>query len=151
MITLGSRLQTEDVLLGLRSPTKLHLLMEIGRHVERVHGLPAESVASALLRRERAGTTALGEGAAIPHARVKDLDGIRVLYARPFTPLAFDAPDGLPVSDVLVLLVPGPAAQTHLDLLAQAATLFSNRAFRNALHRSDTPQQVKQWFDGCGA
>lgn len=151
MDTLGDCLQTGDILLGVRTQTKLDLLMEIGRHVERMHGLPAESVASALLRRERAGSTAIGEGVAIPHARVKDLDRIRVLYIRLASPMAFDAPDGQPVSDVLVLLVPSPAAQMHLDFLAQAASLFSRRAFRDALRRSETAEQVKSCFDDRGA
>ncbi|QBK03395.1 PTS sugar transporter subunit IIA [Hylemonella gracilis] len=151
MNPLGDCLQTGDILLGLRTQTKLNLLMEISRHVERMHGLPAENVASALLRRERAGSTAIGEGVAIPHARVKDLDRILALYIRPASPLAFDAPDGQPVSDVLVLLVPSPAAQMHLDMLAQAASLFSHRAFRGALQRSETPWQIKQCFDDRGA
>jgi PTS system nitrogen regulatory IIA component len=48
-------------------------------------------------------------------------------------PIPFDAPDGKPVSDLFVLLVPQLATETHLSLLAEAAEMFCDVSFREEL------------------
>ncbi|MET4575430.1 PTS sugar transporter subunit IIA [Ottowia thiooxydans] len=147
MSTLSTYLQVEDVVLDLEVPDKLHLFREIGRHMERVHGLPFDWVVFGLLRREKAGSTALGEGVAIPHARVRDLGRVCALYLRLSPAISFETPDGKPVTDVLGLMVPGPATEIHLEILADAVSLFSDPAFRETLHRCNDPAQVKEIFD----
>src|SRR5215831_12878657 len=97
-------LSAEDILLDLEVSCKDQLIEQVSRHMQRVHGLPHHSVALSLFHREKIGSTALGEGVAIPHARVKELDCIRVAYARPRSPIRFDAPDGKAVVEALVLL-----------------------------------------------
>ncbi|MDD5248693.1 MAG: PTS sugar transporter subunit IIA [Rhodocyclaceae bacterium] len=144
MNTIADRLLPADILLDLDVASKSQLLDEIGRHMERVHGLSAKWVALSLSRREQVGSTGLGDGVAIPHARVQDLDGIQVAYARLKAPIAFDAPDGKPVGDVLVLLVPKQAAEEHLTLLADATRLFSDRNFRERLHSCAAAADVQR-------
>ncbi|MET1113916.1 MAG: PTS sugar transporter subunit IIA [Comamonas sp.] len=134
MSRVGDYLQIQDTVLDLQVAGKAALFEAIGRHVQRVHGLPADAVAGALLRRERTGSTAVGHGVAMPHARVPGLQRIRVVYLRLAPALSFDTPDGRPITDVVVLLVPDPAAQLHLDILADAAALFGDAGFRQALH-----------------
>lgn len=146
MSALSPFLQVEDVVLDLQVTGKAQLFAHIGQHMERVHALAAETVVSGLMRREQAGSTALGEGVAIPHARVRDLDRVRVLYLRLTPALAFEAPDAQPVRDVLVLLVPGPATDEHLQILAYAASLFCDRGFRAVLHDCTEAEQVQQVF-----
>jgi len=119
---------------------------EIGRHTERVHGLPHQSVVISLSYRERIGSTGLGEGVAIPHARIKDLDRIQLVYIRLKSPLPFDAPDGKPVLDILVVLIPKQATEEHLRILAEASQMFSDRHFRKQLHLCTNPLEVKRLF-----
>lgn len=147
MTVLGTYLQAEDVLLGLKVSDKRQLFQAIGLHTERIGGLPADAVASALMRRELAGSTALGRGVAIPHARVNVLKRIRALHVRLVPELDFDATDNEPVSDAVVLLVPSPANDAHLELLAHAAALFSDSAFRAALQARHNPVEIKALFD----
>ena len=135
-----------DILLDLEISSKSELLEEIGRHMERAHGMPHGSVTASLSHRERIESTALGQGVAIPHARVKDLDRIRIAYVRPKAPIPFDAPDGQPVADILILLVPKQAAEEHLTLLAEATQLLSERRFRERLHACKDPLEVMQLF-----
>lgn len=139
-------LQAGDVLLDLPVENRCQLFEVIGRHVERGGGPSTESVASALLRREQLGSTGLGDGVAIPHAQVRTLDRIRVFYARPRVPLAFDAPDRRPVVDIVVLLVPHPTTQEHLEALAEMVSRFADRPFREMLHRCDTSELVAMHF-----
>jgi PTS system nitrogen regulatory IIA component len=74
-----------------------------------------------------------------------------VLYVRPATPIAFDAPDGKPVTDIVALLVPKWANTTHLRLLADVAERFCDHQFRQQLHACDDAHAVCQLFVEYGA
>jgi nitrogen PTS system EIIA component len=144
---IADLLLVEDILLDLEVSGKSQLIDEIGRHMQRVHAMAPESVALSLSHREQIGSTGLGEGVAIPHARVSALDHVQVAYMRLKVPIPFDSPDGKPVSDVLVLLVPKQATVEHLTLLAEAAQMLSDRHFRDRLHLCSNPLQVKRLFE----
>src|SRR5450631_679026 len=80
------------------------------------------------------GSTALGAGFAIPHARINGIARPLTLFMRTRLPVAFDAPDGKPVSDLLAIMVPADGAkEDHLQLLALVARLFSDHGFRTQL------------------
>jgi len=133
----------EDVRLDLEVSTKTQLLEEIGQHMERQHGLPRDWVTQSLTRREQAGSTGVGEGVAIPHARVKELDHIQAAYLRLKTPIPYAAPDGQPVRHIVVLLVPKQATEEHLRVLAAATQMFSDGRFRRQLERCGEPGEAK--------
>jgi PTS system nitrogen regulatory IIA component len=139
-------LRPEDVLLDVAAGDTAELFATIGTFVAQRHGLPAELVAVQLAERESGGTTAIGRGLAIPHARMKDLAQALALYLRPRTPIPFAAPDGRPVTDILVLLVPERASRQHLDLLAAAAQLFCDSGFREKLNESRDAAAVCRAF-----
>jgi nitrogen PTS system EIIA component len=144
---IADLLLPEDILLDLDVSSKGQLIDAIGRHMQQVHAMAHESVVLSLAHREQIGSTGLGEGVAIPHARVKNLDHVQVAYARLKLPIPFDSPDGKPVSDVLVLLVPKQATEEHLAILAEAAQVLSDRRFRERLHLCSNPLQVKRLFE----
>ncbi len=144
--TIADLLRTEDILLDLDVVTISQLFDEIGRHMESRHGMPQAWVVLSLSRREEVGATGLGEGVAIPHARIKDLERIQVAYFRLAAPIPFAAPDGKPVSDVLVLLVPKQAMEEHLSILADATRIFSDTRFRKHLNLCAQPSAVRQLF-----
>jgi PTS system nitrogen regulatory IIA component len=103
----------------------------------RTHGLDPAPIARALERREQAGSTALGDGFAVPHARIAGLERPLTVFMRVRTGIAFDAPDAKPVSDLLAILVPADGdKQDHLRLLALISRLFSDRGFRALLDRA---------------
>jgi PTS system nitrogen regulatory IIA component len=131
-----------DIRLDMAAASKSQLLEEIGSHMERQHGLPRNWVVQALARREQVGSTGVGEGVAIPHARVRGLDYIQTAYLRLRAPIPFGAADGRPVSHVVVLLVPKEAAEEHLEVLAAATTLFADSRFREQLDRCGDPGEV---------
>lgn len=144
--TIVDLLTTEDIVLNLEVAGKEQLLEEIGRHMESRHGMPQAWVVLSLSRREEVGSTGLGEGVAIPHARIKDLERIQAAYFRLATPIPFAAPDGHPVSDILVLLVPKQATDEHLSILADATGMFSNSRFRECLHLCSQASAVQELF-----
>lgn len=145
--TIANLLWPENILLDLDVLDKAQLLEEIGRHIEREHAMPQAWVAASLAHRERIGSTGLGEGVAIPHARIKYLERVQMAYVRLKKPIPFDAPDGKPVSDVLVLLVPKQATEEHLSILAEATQMFSDPSFRECLHQCAHAMEVKHLFE----
>ena len=146
MNAIAQRLEPQDVCLDLEVGDKYALFEEIGQHMQREHGLSHHQIAHCLFRREKAGPTGVGEGVAIPHARIEGLGSIRAAYVRLKTPISFGAPDGRPVQDVLFLLVPYPAAEEHLNLLAEATRMFSDTRFRARLHASRDHEEVVRLF-----
>ena len=148
--TLAEMLSPRDILLDVKAPAKVELLEEIGQHMEWVHGINRDLVLRSLLHREQIGSTAMGQGVAIPHARIDNLDQIRIAYLRLAAPVDFDAPDGKPVEDAFVILVPKAATEVHLRILGEASQMFSDAQFRDDLHRGTHPADVKLLFDTRG-
>jgi len=99
-----------------------------------------------LAAREKLGSTGLGQGIAIPHGRIKGLKEARGAFVRLHEPVAFDAPDGKPVAQVFVLLVPEQATDLHLQLLSELAQMFSERAFRDRLASAKNPNDLLALF-----
>lgn len=129
------------------------LFAVIGGLFERASGLPPRKIVDALLLREKLGSTALGMGIAIPHQRIKGLKEPLGAFVRVAAPIAFDAPDGEPVSLFFVMLAPEQANETHLRLLAELAQMFSDKNFRDGLMAAKDAAQVAAAFGNwsvCG-
>jgi nitrogen PTS system EIIA component len=143
---IGRLISPEHVLLGLDVANRQDLFLALGRFFEQHYALPAAAVTAGLEAREAMGSTGLGQGVAVPHGQIKGLRHAMVLYVRPAKPIAFDAPDGKPVSDIVALLVPKWANSTHLRLLADVAERFCDHHFREQLHACDDAIAVCQLF-----
>ncbi len=76
------------------------------------------------MQRERLGSTGIGEGIAIPHGKLADLDRLFGLVARLEKPIDFEALDGQPVDVIFLLLAPEGAGADHLKALARAARVL---------------------------
>ena len=104
--------------------------------------LDGAEVYSNLLARERLGSTALGDGIAIPHCRLSHCEQPLVTLVTLATPVDFDAVDGQPVDILFLLLVPEEATQEHLDILATLAGLLGRHEFRDALRSATTDEEL---------
>ena len=133
MSLVAKLLPPANVLLDLEVSSKKRLFEQVGLLFENNHGLARSLVFDSLFTRERLGSTGLGQAVAIPHGRIKGLKDALGAFVRVAQPVAFDAPDGKPVSLVFVLLVPEQATDKHLQILSELAQMFSDRALRDAL------------------
>lgn len=106
--------------------------------------LSQSQVFDSLLSRERLGSTGLGHGVAIPHARVKNSDRTIAALLKLESGVDYDAIDGQAVDLVFALLVPEQATEEHLQLLAQLAEMFSNSELVARLRNASEPQQLLQ-------
>jgi nitrogen PTS system EIIA component len=133
MNQIAELLPPANIALDLDVASKPRLFEAAGALFAAGSGLDAATVASSLAAREKLGSTGLGQGIAIPHGRIKGLKEARGAFLRLAQPVPFDAPDGKPVSQVFVLLVPEQATDLHLQLLSELAQMFSEKAFREKL------------------
>ena len=93
--------------------------------------MSAPPIFRALWRRELAASTGVGNGFAIPHARITGITEPVTVYVRTKTPVDFAASDRKRVVEFFVILVPADGDNArHLQLLAQVAEVFSDRNFR---------------------
>lgn len=143
---LADLLTAENVLLNLDVGNKRRLFELIALESELRYNLSPTTTVDSLLARERLGSTGLGQGIAIPHGRIRGLKHSIGYFARPKAPIIFEAPDGQPVRDIFVLLVPEAATDEHLQILSELAQRFSNRAFRDALSAADEPVAIHALF-----
>ena len=133
MNQIAALLPETNVIVDLDVATKAQFFAAMGDVFERGAGLPHAAVAASLAAREKLGSTGLGQGIAIPHGRIHGLREAVGAFARLVKPVPFDAPDGKPVDQLFVLLVPEHATDQHLQLLSELAQMFSERAFRSRL------------------
>lgn len=133
MNQIAKLLPVENVVVGLEASSKKRVFEQAGLLFENHYGIARSLVYDALFAREKMGSTGLGLGIAIPHGRIKGLKEARGAFLRLAVPVQFDAPDGKPVSQIFVLLVPEAATEHHLQLLSELAQMFSDRGFRDRL------------------
>jgi len=133
MSLVAKLLPAGNVLLDLQVSSKKRLFEQVGLTFENNNGIGRSLVFDSLFARERLGSTGLGQGVAIPHGRIKGLKDALGAFVRLAQPVAFDAPDGKPVTLLFVLLVPEQATEKHLQILSELAQMFSDRALREAM------------------
>ena len=133
MNQIAALLPVKRIVLNLDVGTKARLFDAVGALFERDTGLPGAAVTASLAAREKLGSTGLGQGIAIPHGRIRGLAQAIGGFARLAHGIDFEAPDGKPVTQVFILLVPEQATDQHLQLLSELAQMFSERAFRDRL------------------
>jgi PTS system nitrogen regulatory IIA component len=139
MIELAEILSPGAVVLDLKAGSKRQVLRALAERVAEAQGLEAGPVLDALLGREKLGTTGIGDGLAIPHAKLPDLDRLVGVFARLQSPVSFDALDDEPVDLVFLLLAPTEAAADHLKALARVARVFRDEALCRALRQAANP------------
>lgn len=146
MNQIAPLLPAANILFDLDAGSKAQLFAAVGRLFERNRGLRSDLIVDSLAAREKLGSTGLGQGIAIPHGRIKGLGEAQGAFARLRTPIAFDAPDGKPVAQAFVLLVPEHATEQHLQLLSELAQMFSEKAFRERLAAAADAQAIHTLF-----
>ena len=143
MSLIGEILPLSHIVLDLEVSSKKRVFEQAGLLLENEAGLARADVFDCLFAREKLGTTGLGQGVAIPHGRHASVKKAVGAFIRTQEPVAFDAPDGKPVSLMCVLLVPENATGEHLEVLSKLAGRFSQKAVREALMSADA-QEVRR-------
>jgi PTS system nitrogen regulatory IIA component len=135
-------LHADDIEFDARSSDKRSALKAVAGRLARRHGGSERVLFDALWERELLGSTGLGHGVALPHARLPGLAHPIGALLRLNRAVAFDAPDDKPVELVIGLLLPQRDPERQLALLAHIAGLLSDDRVRQALLQATDPSAV---------
>jgi nitrogen PTS system EIIA component len=146
MNQISKILLPDNILLDTESTSKKRVFERAGLLFENNMQIARSQVFDSLFAREKLGSTGLGQGVAIPHGRIAKLRDAAAAFVKTSHPIPFDAPDGLPVNMIFVLLVPERATDLHLQILGELAQMFSDTQFRNRLLASEDSSTIHQLF-----
>jgi Ca2+-transporting ATPase len=125
---ISDLIQKDLVTINLKSHTCDGAIAEIVDQLHRSHKIrDKKEILEALLKRERAGSTGIGDGVAIPHARIAELKEAVLFVGLSKLGINFSSVDGRPVHLVVLFLTPLLETELHLKILSKAATLLNNR------------------------
>lgn len=146
MNSFSRYLYPENILLNLCVKDKTQALKHIAALMEKQHQLDRGMILASLCAREKLGSTALGQGVGLPHAQISELHRPMMVYASLATPIDFDSPDGLPVTELFVLFFPSERMFEHLQMLADVAGFVCDLPFRKRLSKSRDIESVLKNF-----
>ena len=145
MVTLDQILAPERVRSGVPAASRKRTLQVLGEVLADAETeISAQGVFDRLVARERLGSTGLGEGCAVPHARVPGLGRTLAAFLRLRRGVDFDAPDQGPVDLVFGLLVPDESTDEHLQVLAAIAQVLSDETVRSSIRSTDEPRRIRE-------
>ena len=122
-----------------QATSKKRLFQELADLANAEYGLNPSEVVDALQERESLGPTGVGQGVALPHARLHGLDKVVGLFLRLEKPLDFDAVDRQPVDLIFALLAPESSGVDHLKALALVSRTLRDGDLRTKLRANDDP------------
>ena len=127
-------LTEEQIIPQLKSMTKPEVLHELARHLAAHHPeIQAEQLVTVLLDRERLGTTAIGEGIAIPHGKLPGLKGVIAVFGKSLNGIDCHSLDGALTKLFFLLVAPEDSAGIHLKALARVSRMLKDKTFRERL------------------
>ncbi len=132
----------QSVVSQLRAAGKRQALQELARRAAAMTGVHERAIYEVLLERERLGSTGIGMGVGIPHAKLPGLAAMFGLFARLERPIAFDSVDDQPVDLIFLLLAPENAGADHLKALALVSRLLRDRAVCGKLRGTDSAEAL---------
>lgn len=139
---IADRIRPADVMLNLHAANKRALLETLAAEAGQRLGRPAEALLDALKGREKLGSTALGRGIALPHARLDGEFDPLVLFARLDTPIDFEARDEVPVDLVILVLWPEAEAEGFLPALSATCRALREPQALRRLRAAASGQEV---------
>jgi PTS system nitrogen regulatory IIA component len=138
--------------LEMAARTKSEALAELAEAIAAaVPGIDRAELLGVLHERERLGTTALGDGIAIPHARLDSATRILASFGRSRAGVDFESVDGRATHLFFVLVSPGAQGGAHLTALARLSLLLGSGAFRKRLEEVQSPAELQRAFEEAEA
>ena len=139
---INDLLTTDGVSADLKVTSKKQALQDLARRTSVISGLQERAVFDVLMERERLGTTGVGNGIAIPHGKLPNLDRLIGFFARLKQPIDFQAIDERPVDLIFVLLAPETSGADHLKALARISRLLRDDSICEKLRGTENAEAI---------
>jgi len=143
-MTISALLSPQRIFLDTEISSKKKLLELIANIAADQTRLPESTIYANLLNRERLGSTGLGQGFAVPHARVDNLDKTVGYFFRLKEAVNFESPDNRPVDLVFTIIIPEEATEEHLVILSSLASIFSHEEVCDAIRSAGSKEEIAQ-------
>jgi PTS system nitrogen regulatory IIA component len=144
---VGRMLREQDIMLGVAAKGKRSALTKIADRLGQRADMRGGAILAALLRRERLGSTGIGHGVAVPHARLDGIAEPAAMLTALGGPVWFGAPDDEPVDLLLTLLWPKDDVAGFLPTLASFCRLLRRPGLRARLREAATPAEAHAWLE----
>jgi PTS system nitrogen regulatory IIA component len=142
---ISEYLKPEDVISELAAVTKIEVIEELTAVLAGHHeGIDRKQLLEKILEREKLGSTGIGGGIAIPHAKLKAVENIMVVFGRSGRGVNFNALDGKPVHIFFLLVARDENFGAHLKLLARISRILKNPSFRKRLLEAGDAESIYQ-------
>jgi nitrogen PTS system EIIA component len=141
-MSISSLLATDRIFTDAKISSKKRLLEYIAEKAAAELDLSQNIIFNQLLERERLGSTGLGKGFAVPHARLTNLTQTLTYFLKLDEPVKYDALDQLPVDLIFVIFIPEASTEEHLKILASLARLFSHEEVCDQVREANNAAQV---------
>jgi PTS system nitrogen regulatory IIA component len=136
-------LSPNAILAELTATTKRDVLEELVTLLSKENKVKdAKAVVDVLIEREKLGSTGIGQGIAIPHAKTDQTQTVVAAFGLSRRGVQFDALDGEPVHIFFLLVAPPDAASLHLKALARISRLLKDKFFRQSLRETKTSAEI---------
>lgn len=140
---LSEIFKPQTVILDLKAHDKKGVLEELSQVItEQEKSLNKGTLLQVLLERERLGSTAIGDGVALPHGKLRELDKLLISFGRSIDGLDFDSIDEQPAYLFFLLLAPENSAGMHLKFLAKMSRMLKDGNFRQRLMGAKTREEI---------
>jgi PTS system nitrogen regulatory IIA component len=141
-MNIGDLLDRGAISPRVTAANKRQVLRVVAELAARSFGLKAGDMLEALLAREAVGSTGVGYGVAVPHARVAGLTQLRGVFVRVEHAVEFGAVDDRPVDLIFALFAPPEASGEHLRALARVSRILRQAELREQLRKSRSPDAI---------
>ena len=132
-MNINDMLCDDAFLMNFDGTSKKQVLEELSKLAEIKLGINSRSLLEDLIKREKLGSTAVGNGIAIPHANVATIDRPFVFVSTLVSGLDFNSTDDLPVDIIFLLIAPDNKGSEHLQALALISRLLRNKELTTKL------------------
>lgn len=139
---IGDWLDRTGIVCRSSADSKRQALGLVSETAARLMKMKSADLLDALLEREAQGSTGLGRGVALPHARLPGLDRMRAVLVRLEKPVSFGALDEQPVDIVFALFAPEGTQGEHLRALARISRLLRQGGVREQLRQARSPDAI---------
>jgi len=142
MSEITNFLTEESIIMDCDSKSQKNTLEVISNKMAELTSTNKDEIFQKLYEREKLGTTAFGNGIAIPHARIEGIQNAKIIILKLTEAIDFNSIDGNKVDIIMSLFVPNDNNKMHVELLSNIASLLDNQVLREKIRTANTASDV---------
>jgi len=145
MVTIQNLLQEDLIIIELGAPDKAGVFREFAQLLTSQGRIKDDvDLVNILMERESLGTTGIGDGVAIPHAKLSGITDMLVAFGRSSRGIDYQSIDAKPVYLIFMVITPEDRPGDHLKALARISRIFKNSLLRMSLRQADQRQEIQR-------